>query len=148
MRQLGGSITSQRLFEALVSSETVTSSHVLLSQCFRAIQESIAGNKAHRSDFAYKLLRLMPCQNIKRSQERTKLVKLLEDAGIGNVAEDTDSARSKPEGNALYQEFGFLASAIATRQDARPVYPRSRHLRAPLPCTRPRKAHAGHSQPV
>lgn len=105
------SITAQRLFKELSSSDTVTSNQTLLSQCFQVIHDSIAGHDRHRSDLAYKILLSMPCQNIKRSQERTKLMKVLEDAGIGRPTRDlTTIPSSKSEDNSLFNEFKSRAS--------------------------------------
>jgi hypothetical protein len=106
------STTTQRLFEAIVSSDTVTSNHALFSQCFQAIQESMVGNEAPKSHFAYKILSSMPCQNIKRSQERTKLIRMLEDAGVAKSAEDLIAPPNlKSEDNPLFQEFKSRASS-------------------------------------
>ena len=105
------STTSQRLFEALVSADTVTSDYILLSQCFQVIDDSIAGDEAHRSHFAYKLLLSMPCQNIKRSHERTRLVKLLEDAGVARGAQDLTSVPANSGTNPAFEELKSLASA-------------------------------------
>lgn len=109
-----GSTTCQRLFEALAASDVVTSSHSLLSQCFQAIHDSIVGSERHRSDFAYKILLAMPCQNIKRSQERAKLVKLLEDGGVAPRNKEMPSARSSKLEDPLFQEFKSLYSSSST----------------------------------
>jgi hypothetical protein len=109
-----GSTTSQRLFEALVASDVVTSSHSLLSQCFQAIHDSIVSSERHQSDFAYKILLAMPCRNIKRSQERTKLVKLLEDGGVTPRDGEVPPARSSKLEDPLFQEFKYLYSSSST----------------------------------
>jgi Urb2/Npa2 family len=109
------STTGQHLFTALVSSDTVTSNQILLSKCFQVIYDSVARHDRHRSEFAYKTLLSMPCQNIKRSQERTKLIKMLEDAGIGNCTEDMiQGPSSKSEDNPLFHEFKARASSSST----------------------------------
>ena len=113
------STSSQRLFEAITSSDTVISNHILLSQCFQAIHESIAGNEAHRSQYAYKTLLSMPCQNIKRSQERAKLIKVLEDAGVGQVAEKKPAAASLQPENNLFHQFKSRAVSASTIDDQR-----------------------------
>src|SRR5207249_603754 len=105
------SVTSQRLFRALASSDTVTSSQTLLSQCFQVIHDSITGHDGHRSNLVYEILLSMPCQNIKRCQERTKLMKMLEDTGIGRGTGDlTAIPSSTPEEISLFNEFKSRAS--------------------------------------
>jgi hypothetical protein len=116
-----GSTTYQRLFEALVASDVVTSSHSLLSQCFQAIHDSIVSSEKHRSDFAYKILLAMPCQNIKRSQERVKLVKLLEDGGVAPRNREMPPARSSSLEDPLFQEFKSLYSSSSTTARRLPI---------------------------
>ena len=113
------SVTSQRLFQALVSSDTVTSNSALLSQCFQVIQDSIGGDEAHQSLFAYQILLSMPCQIIRRNQERMRLVKRLEEAGVARVAQDLTLMPSKSEANPPFQELKSLASAIKTHSAGR-----------------------------
>jgi hypothetical protein len=111
-----GSTTRQRIFEGLISADTVTSSQALLSQCFKAIHDSILGDEGHRSHFAYQILLSMPCQNIKRSQERAKLVKLLEDAGViehGHGMRLVHTSESN-SGNPLFREFKSRATSSST----------------------------------
>jgi hypothetical protein len=138
-----GSTTSQRLFEALVASDVVTSSHFLLSQCFQAIHDSIVSSERYRSDFAYKILLAMPCRNIKRSRERAKLVKLLEDGGVAPRDGEMSPARSSKPEDPLFQEFKTLYSSSSTT---------TRHgrrlIRTPLPRARLRQTHSGCAQSI
>jgi hypothetical protein len=106
--------TSQRLFKALVASDVVTSSHSLLSQCFQAISDSIVSSERHRSGLAYQVLLAMPCQNIKRSQERATLLKLLEDGGVASREREMPSQRSSKWEVPLFQEFKSLCSSSST----------------------------------
>lgn len=115
-----GSTTRHRIFKELVSTEAVTSNRALLSQCFRTIQDSILDGEGHHSHFVYQILVAMPCQNIKRSQERAKLVKLLEDAG---VAQQCDGMRpvqtaESNDGNPLFHEFKSRALSSNTIADS------------------------------